>query len=296
MDIKNIQTFLKVADLNNFTKASRELNYVQSTVTAQIQQLERELGFPLFDRIGKRIYLTHLGEEFRPYAQEILHILQQVHTLGKSPQEMYGSIRVGTLESLLFSSLVEVLPQYKQHYPNIDVQIKMGRAADLLAWLKQNQLDMVYLSDDLNTDQDFSCCYKRQEQLIFVASPSHGLARKKNVSLEEFLSYPLIVTEQSGICHRRLSKLASAHNLLLRHSVVIDNTKAIADILRNGSDLSFLPKYSIEEELRQQTLIQVDVDIEPQFYYSQILYRQGKWVAPFMSGFSDLIAELRPDT
>ncbi len=65
MDIKNIETFLHVAELENFTKAAEELSYAQSTVTTQIQQLERELGFPLFDRVGKHVSLTQLGEKFR---------------------------------------------------------------------------------------------------------------------------------------------------------------------------------------------------------------------------------------
>lgn len=294
MDMRMIQTFLKVADLENFTKAAGELNYVQSTVTTQIQQLERELGFPLFDRIGKRIYLTPLGREFRPYAEEILRILQQVYTLGKSPNEMRGTLRVGTLESLLFSTLVEVLPQYKRTYPNIDLQIKMGRATDLLMWLKQNQLDMVYLSSNLYTEPDLFCCYKRQEELIFVASPGHPLARKKHVSLCEFLSFPLVVTERSGICYGRLNDLAVSYGLTLNHSLVVDNTKAVADILRNGMELAFLPKYSITKELECASIVQVDVMLDPQTYYSQILYHRGKWVAPFMQGLIDLIDETRP--
>ena len=83
MDIKNIETFLRVAELENFTKAAEELSYAQSTVTTQIQQLERELGFPLFDRVGKHVSLTQLGEKFRAHADDILHIWFQACMLGR---------------------------------------------------------------------------------------------------------------------------------------------------------------------------------------------------------------------
>ncbi|ERI77966.1 LysR family transcriptional regulator [[Clostridium] symbiosum] len=64
MNIRSLQTFIRVVELKSFTKAACELNYVQSTVTMQIQQLEKELGYPLFDRIGKKIALTSYGENF----------------------------------------------------------------------------------------------------------------------------------------------------------------------------------------------------------------------------------------
>ena len=123
MDLRTLQTFLKAADLESFTKAAAELNYVQSTVTTQIQQLERELGFPLFDRIGKRIFLTPLGKEFRPYAENILSMLQQSYSLDCSPQDMQGTLRFGVLESLLFARMVHLLPRYQELFHNIDIQI-----------------------------------------------------------------------------------------------------------------------------------------------------------------------------
>lgn len=72
MEIRNLNTFLKVAALRNFTQASRELGYSQSNVSTQIQQLEREVGVPLFNRIGRSVSLTQYGEELLPYAQQIV--------------------------------------------------------------------------------------------------------------------------------------------------------------------------------------------------------------------------------
>jgi DNA-binding transcriptional LysR family regulator len=291
-----MQTFLRVAELENFTKAANEMNYAQSTVTMRIQQLERELGVPLFDRIGKKTCLTPKGREFLNYANEILHIMERVHTLGKGDKEVNGKLRVGVLESLLFSCMLDVIPIYKNEYKNINIEVKLGQAADLLALLKQNRLDMAYISGNLNTDSELQCCYKRQERLIFVANSNNVLARQHDVALNELLTHPLIATELSGICYGRLCELAASYNLVLRHSIVVDSTMAIAKLLRKDMGVSFLPEYSVRHQLQAGELVQVDVDIPPQTYYCQILYHKSKWVSEFMEGFISAIRDICPET
>lgn len=113
MDLKNLKTFLRATELGSITKAAAELNYAQSTATSQIQQLETELGFPLFDRIGKHIALTAPGKEFVNYANDMLHIMQKSMQLGSSLKEIKGILRIGALESLLFSIMMQILPEFK---------------------------------------------------------------------------------------------------------------------------------------------------------------------------------------
>ena len=143
MNIRSLQTFIRVVELKSFTKAACELNYVQSTVTMQIQQLEKELGYPLFDRIGKKIALTSYGENFFIYANEVLQIMQRVNNVGKNPEEMKGTLRIGLLESLLSGTTQHIFPLFKAHYKNIEVHLKMGQLYELLPLLRQGQLDKI---------------------------------------------------------------------------------------------------------------------------------------------------------
>jgi len=295
MDIRNIHTFLRVAELGSFTKVANELSYAQSTVTMQIQQLERELGFPLFDRIGKRVSLTALGSEFLGYAYEITRAMQQACDLDKNMEQLRGTLRVGILESLLFGNMLQLLPGFKQTYKNLDLQLKMGQASDLLRQLKQNQLDMVYLSAGVNTDPDLRCCYRRQERLIFVCSPRHPIAKQKKIPMEELLQYDFVVTEHSGICYGRLRELAQKYNAMLRASVEVDSTIAIAALVQKNMALAFLPEYSVQKQLQEGSLCRVQVDLQPQYYYSQILCHKSRWVPPFMAGLIDRIREEYPE-
>lgn len=295
MDLRTMQTFIRAAELGSFTKAAHELGYVQSTVTMQIQQLEGELGYPLFDRIGKRISLTTLGLAFLEYAHGITKAMAEATNLGKEAGEIKGTLRVGVLESLLFGNMLRLLPEFKENYRNLDLQLKMGQASELLVQLKQNELDMVYLSAGLNTDPDLRCCYKRKEQLVFVCSPTHPAAGRTGISVMELLEYPFVVTERGGICYRRLQELAQQHNAMLRASVEVDSTVAIAALVEQNMALAFLPKYSVEKQLRSGTLISVDVDVEPQIYYSQVLCHRQRWMSPFMENLIEKIRSVYPE-
>lgn len=295
MDTRNIQTFIRVAELGSFTKAAEEAKYVQSTVSMQIQQLERELGFPLFDRVGKRVSLTALGAEFLAYAYKITQAMQAATALGKGAGDICGTLRVGVLESLLFSHMLQLLPKFKDSYKKLHLQLKMGQASELLQQLKQNQLDMVYLSASLNTDPDLHCHYQRREELVFICSPEHPIARKENVSVSELLSYDFVVTEHSGICYGRLQELAAQHNASLHASVEVDSTVAIAALAQKSTVLAFLPKYSVQKQLDEGSLLQVDADLVPQIYYSQILCHKSRWISPFMRELIERIHLAFPD-
>ncbi len=288
MDMHTIETFIQVAELQSFTKAAAALGYAQSTVTMQVRALEQELGYPLFDRIGKRISLTAPGQKFLVHAYEITHILEQAGALNK---EAGGTLRVGVLESLLFGKLTARLPAFKAQHPQTKLQIKMGQAAELLQLAKQNQLDLVYLSADLNTDPDLICLYQQPENMIFVCGAAHPLATADTVSASELFAEEFIVTERSGICFGRLRKLAAANGVLLRDSVEVDSTAVIATLLQTGMGVAFLPAYAITDQLADGRLIRLNVQTEPEAYFSQILCHKDRWLSPVMQDFVALCAD-----
>ena len=100
MELRNITTFLRVAELQNFTHAAQELGYSQSAVTVQIRQLEIELGVPLFERIGRSVNLTAPGQAFLQQAGEIIKAAERARDAVRTAPEPEGTLRLGTMESL----------------------------------------------------------------------------------------------------------------------------------------------------------------------------------------------------
>ncbi len=289
MDLRCVKTFVKTAELGSFTKAAAELCYVQSTVTMQIQQLERELGFPLFDRIGKRISLTALGEEFLNYAYELLHIAGKAEAMSKSKSCERGRLRIGVPESVMFAKLLKILPQFKRDYSDVELCIKTGHTSQLLKELKQNELDIVYTSADLNTDPDI-CCYDcKKERIVFVCAKNHPLASKQGVGADELMSHEFLVTEREGVCYTRLKQLAARHSAVVLTSVEVDSVYVITELVKRGMGIAFLPEYAITDKLQDGGLVKIDTDIEPQEYYCQVLCHKSRWVSPAVTALIDII-------
>ncbi len=287
MDLQNIKTFLCLANLENFTRTAEELNYAQSTVTSQIQQLEKELGFPLFERIGRKNYLTSGGKEFLIYANEIVSLMEKSASINENLHNKKGTLKIGVLESLLLSKLIVLLPQFQQEFPHLEIVIKIGQTTELLSLLKQNQLDIVYISNVQNTDSSLHCCYQNQEKLVFAVSKEHPLAKKNFVLANDIFQYSFVVTEPSGYCFGRLREISLEQHQSLQYPITVDSVTAIVSLLKNSNFVAFLPEYALDTT----HLSILNTDLPSQIYYSQLLCSKDKWHSPFLEHFIAMIQQ-----
>lgn len=295
MDIRNIKTFITVAELGSFTKTANEMNYVQSTVTMQIQQLEKELGYPLFDRIGKKVSLTAFGTEFLKYAYDILHIVEKAETIGKDIYNINSTLRIGVSESLMFEVIMKILPDFKAKFKNVEITVKTAHLGELITELKQNLLDLIYVSSDLNIDRELQYYYKRKEEIIFVCGKEHPLAKSEKIPLAELSNHSFILTESDGYCNDKLKKYMSENEVTLNISAEVDSVYVIAELVKSGMGLAFLPKFFVKNQLEKGSLKKLDIDSSPQIYYSQIICHKNRWLSPFITEFINMVKTYRPE-
>ena len=121
MEIRNITTFVRVAELQSFSRAAEQLGYSQSAVTVQIRQLEQELGLLLFERIGKQVRLTENGSRFVLRALDILNAVDAAKNMAYEPERVFGKLRIATAESLLISVLPPVIMKFRQRCPEVEI-------------------------------------------------------------------------------------------------------------------------------------------------------------------------------
>lgn len=131
MEIRHLYTFLQVASMENFTQAGHVLGYSQSNVSAQIQQLEDEIGVQLFDRVGRGVTLTQYGKELIPYAHRIVSISAEMGNFLKSELKMSGTLRVGMVESLFDVCFEPFMLRYCERFPEMKIDLTVDATATL---------------------------------------------------------------------------------------------------------------------------------------------------------------------
>ncbi len=294
MDIQSLKAFIQVASYESFTKAAEEMNYAQSSISSQIQKLEAELGFPLFEKVGRKKHLTSGGREFLLYAHEILSLIQKAESIGQEIKNIKGTLRIGVLESLFFARLLPLMPQMRQHFPNVEMRLRIDQSSVLLSLLKQNQLDIAYISSTANTDSALNCCYQHREKLVFVVSKKHPLSKKKSCSIQDLTEFPFVTTEPSGYCYNRLNEIFSEFNLSFQHSFSINSASACLELLGDNKSIVFLPEYILNTE-KNKNLAVLKTDLSPQYYYSQLLYPKNKWLSPVMDFLIEKLRTTYPE-
>lgn len=198
MEIRNLHTFLQVASLQNFTQAGRILGYSQSNISAQIQQLEREVGAPLFNRIGRHVSLTTYGEELLPYARQIVGTALHMENCLKAPEALGGTIRAGMVESL-FELLTEpVITTCHKHCPHVKTEITVDATETLKIQLQQGLLDFACIIGDLLPPDSWHCWYAEKVPIVIIANPHSSLGQQKSLPLAALENEEFILMEASA--------------------------------------------------------------------------------------------------
>src|SRR5262249_39249177 len=131
MELRHLATFSALSRTLNFTRAATQLHYAQSSVTAQIQALEEELGTPLFNRLGRRVTLTDAGRRFLSYAERVLALVEEGRNALGSGEEMVGTLTLGAPETLCTYRLPALLHAYRTRYPAVHLSYRPAPVDDL---------------------------------------------------------------------------------------------------------------------------------------------------------------------
>ena len=147
MEIRELKTFIEIAQQRSFCKASNKLGYTQAAVTIQIKNLENELGVRLFDRIGKKTTLTHAGETFFNYANTILQTAGNAKLALAEETELSGQLIIGTIDSVCSTILPHFVEEFHKKYPKVNINIHVDTPATLIQQLNDNTIDLLYFLD-----------------------------------------------------------------------------------------------------------------------------------------------------
>lgn len=298
MEFRNLITFLKVAELKNFSKAAEKLGYSQSAVTVQIRQLEQELGIRLFERLGKGVELTEGGRRFVFYANEILNTADQAaesvrKKAGDAPEELTGALRIGSAESILTALLPGLLMEFHRRFPKVELIVRAADRIDtFLGELKDNCLDLLITLEEKAEYPGMIRTLLREEEIIFIRPGGWEQAGEERVWKKESLTeLPFVLTEKGESYRHELERLLAQFDLAVQARLEIGNTETIVHLVEKGFGASFLPRFSARKALERGSVKEIRTDLPRLTMWSQLYYHKNKWISPQMEAFITMTQE-----
>lgn len=288
MELNQIKTFIKVAQLLSFSNAAEELGYSQSAVTIHIQLLEKELGVSLFDRIGRKVYLSESGHVFLNDALMIVNSVEQAKLKVKEPESPSGTLRIGTVESLSTVILPPILLELHQRYPKIKTIISNGTTPQLEKQLKNHEIDLLLTLDYPIYGQEWIKLFEKEEESIFIGSKSWISQLSEEPTLSEIISKPFILTQGGASYRKELELLLASQNLTIIPQLEISNPETILNLLDRGFGFSFLPKFLVTISQNMEGIDWIDYEVPASTIKVQLIKHQNKQMTVTMQTFCDL--------
>jgi DNA-binding transcriptional LysR family regulator len=252
-----LKAFLAVAHSRNITRAAADVHLAQSSVSDQIQLLEAELGTSLFIRSKRGLNLTPTGNALKPYAEEILALIDEARAAVEATAERAaGPLRIGALETIASVSMPRWLSAFRGDYPNINLRLDTAGSGGLLQKLQDGDIDVAFCFDRGALDRRFVKRVLSAERLALVAPPNEAELIADDLSM---LAAKRFVATQAGCVYRYLfdNFFAEAGMAPPQLAAEVDSIRTIAGLVAAGAGLALVPRLAVVDALDCGDLVEL---------------------------------------
>ena len=295
MELRQLAAFQEVARCASFSQAAVRLGYVQSSVSAQVQALERELDTRLFDRLGRRVVLTAAGSALLAHADRMLQLADEARHAVASTRaadgELVGSIAISAPESLLTYRLPPLLSRFRARCPRVDIAIRptaVGRLRpEVRRAVNEGSVDIAFVLDAPLEIAGLMIEHLEPEPISLIAPPNHRLAGRRMVAPRDLAGEALLLPEapDQGCAYRRqfeqqLGRVGVSPGETLEFASI----EAVKQCVIAGMGLSVLPEVAVRSEADAGKLVilpwsaSFSVDM-------QMVWHAKRWRSPAMTAF-----------
>jgi len=257
MDDHKLRVFCTVAECRSFSKASEIIHLTQPAVSLQIQALEETYETKLFDRTGGAVTLTEAGERLYKYAKEILNLYAAAEQdINRLTGLVKGTLSIGASSTIGNYLMPGVLVDFRQRYPRIRVNLLIGNTRQTVERLEAGDIDVGLVEGEVNKHKLLKEKLL-EDELVLVMAPDHPWANRKNISVSELASEPMIIREEGSGTRQIIEKHMQKHNMQLRRgkiSMVLGSSEAIKAAVESGQGVSILSRWVVRKEIKFGTL------------------------------------------
>lgn len=290
MDLKFLSTFKTIVEEGSFTAAADKLHYTQSTITFQMSQLEQELSVKLFEKVGRKMVLTSAGRELVPQVNEVFNAVNKLRYIGEDLSDCEGDLYIGVAETFLCYKLPHILKAFVNKAPKAKLHISSMNCYEIRNRLIAGTLDVGIFYQDIGGCQDSLIINSLEDcPVVLTASPSIAERFSDFTTPNQRHQIPLIINEPNCFFRQIFEEYLRKTSIILDHTIEIESIETIKHLVQNDVGVSFLPRFTIEEELKNGSLVEINTNVEHNVITIACAYHKNKWISPLMQCFIDCV-------
>jgi LysR family transcriptional regulator, low CO2-responsive transcriptional regulator len=291
--LRQLQIFEAVARCHSISRAATELHLTPPAVSMQMKQLEDQVGLPLIEQIGKKLFLTEAGEELRGHARDIAH---RVADLAAS-MDQFRALERGVLRLAVVSTVNYFLPRliagFSRRHPGVRVSLQVANREAVLAALADNGTDLAITGRPPDS-VDVVAQHFMDNPLVVIAAPGHPRAGAAPIALRELAREPLLLREPGSGTRAAMERHFAAHGVELHAGFELASNEAIKQAVRAGLGLGMVSAQTIELELQTGHLVVLPVDGFPVVRQWYVVHRTHKRLSAAAQAFRALLLAQDP--
>lgn len=284
MTFRQLQIFRSVCDNLSYSRAAEEMSLTQPAVSLQIRQLEELLGQPLFDYVGKKLYLTDAAAALQRAGADIFGRLE---SLDMQLADLQGSLQ-GQLSLAIESSAKYFVPHlfaaFRREYPEVNLQLTVTNHAQALKRLSANRDDLLIMSR-VPSDMNLEFLPFLNNPIIAVAPPEHPLCNQAALSLQDLTAWPLLVRELGSGTRQACEDYCHQKRAHFAHTLEVGSLEAQCEGVIAGLGLALLPRHAVRRELQYGALRELPVAELPLLRSWCLVHPRGKYLSPVAQAF-----------
>ncbi len=272
--LHQLEIFLKVSQLKSVTKASEELFLTQPAVSIQLKKFQEQFQIPLFEVVGRKIYITEFGDEIAFAAQNILDQVQAINYKALSFQgELAGKLKIAIVSTAKYA-MPFFLTQFIQKHKGVDLTMDVTNKAEVIRSLENNEVDFAMVSTipkNLKIDS-----IKLMENKLYLVGGKDYQHKGKYLSIEAFEQLPLIYREEGSATRNAMERFISSKKISTYKKMELKSNEALKQAVVAGLGFSIMPLIGIKNELKNGDLQLIPVKSLPMVTNWNLIWLSSK--------------------
>lgn len=285
LTLRQLRVFEATARHLSFSRAAEELHLTQPGVSGQLKHLEESIGMPLFEQMGRRIFLTEAG---RQVYSHIRSIEQQLAILEASLNQLrdtkQGKIEVAAVTGTASHLALQLIARFTKAYPGVRVHLNVANRETVLGELASNETDLAIMGQPPE-GQGLVAQPFMKNPLVVIAPPDHPLARQRGIPLSALENETFLVREPGSGTRRAMERFFAEHRISFRPGMEVSSNEAVKCGVHAGMGLSIVPLQTIMPELETLRIKVLDVERFPIVRYLYIVHRESKHLSAAADAF-----------